>query len=141
MQHIKRGWQYVEGFLVKGQVHRRPSEVMPRGHQGEIGWNPATDAFPVRLGATFIGGGRYRLGPHIMDANGAFLDPAACPECGSLNGEYKWQVRVESRNPRGNPWDQAWTYCRRCCTSEEVERLRQQLANPTQARQPVRNRQ
>ena len=122
-RELRSGWKYEDGWLVKGQVKHRPPEVVPT-MAGTVLFNPLKDAFAIRLGAVFVAPNRYRLGDLLIDANGACRDPQECPECGSRHGEFRFQVRVENRNPHAKPWEAAWTYCRRCCSPEEVARLR-----------------
>lgn len=118
IRFIKAGFTYIDGRLKKGHTNAMPSEMMPSLF-GTPRFNPAKDAVALKMGAVFVGPNRYRLGSLILDAMGAIVDPAACPECGSLHGEFRWNVRAQSKNPNAMPWQQAWTYCRRCCTEEE----------------------
>ena len=130
-RYLKAGFTWSEnGLLCKGEGKRRvevrPGCDLPVRQPWDPLWNPRTDATAVRMGAPFISPNRY--GPYAngnyLDANGTFLDPDACPECGSLHGEARFFVRAQSRNPFAPPWQQAWTYCRRCCTPEEIAKLK-----------------
>lgn len=115
---LDNGWKYREGLLEKGGVKARPSAVVPYKTFGELGYNPAGDAFAIRLGAELIRSGpwagRYRYGEHIMDHTGQFLDPNECPECQGS----PFRVRVRNVRPNAPPWEQAFTYCKRCVTRE-----------------------
>ena len=128
LRATKNGWKFDGGMLVKGTVKARPSTLMSLGHVGERGFNPRTDAFALRLGAEFIEegpwAGRYRMGGHILNALGQFLDPEACPICGSVHGESRFKVRAPNPNPYAPAWQQVFTYCQRCCTPEEIEHLK-----------------
>ena len=112
-RHLRNGWQYQDGLLVKGKVKKVPTSVLP--FKVPDTYDPrGRDVVAVRLGATFVKGNRYAYGEHFMDANGAFLDPDACPECGRGKGEGLQPVRVPSQNPFAPRWQQEWTYCRLC---------------------------
>ncbi len=121
VRFIKAGFKYVEGRLKKGHANAMPSEMVPSLF-GTLRWNPAKDSVALKMGAVFVGPNRYKLGSLILDAMGAIVDPNACVECGSLHGEYRFNVRTQSRNPNAMPWQQAWTYCRRCCSEDEQRR-------------------
>lgn len=135
--HQKAGWNVDDaGVLTKGNVSKRAGAVVPYEVPNDPGYNPWLDAFAVRLGAELIDSGlwagRYRLGDHIVDWSGQFVDTAACPEC---HGSPFW-VRVLVTD--GPPGKQAFTYCRRCVTPamrEERDRQRQALAPQQQRRQ------
>jgi len=122
---VNRGWKYENGLLTKGRVKMRPSNLMP-SKVGDLDYNPARDAFALRLGAVFDPNvpGHYRLGTLFLNGDGSCADPEACPECGSLHGEHRFFVRTLSKNPHAPPWKTAWTYCRRCTTPEEIEQLK-----------------
>ena len=129
-RRMKGGWTFEDtGLLRKGNVTARPASLIAHGIPGEIGYNPRRDAFALRLGATFIEAGpntgRYLLGDQVMDELGNFRDPQSCPECGSLHGEHRFKVRMKPNpNPFAMPWQQAFTYCRRCCSQDEIDELR-----------------
>lgn len=125
--HQKAGWAVDDaGQISKGNVTKRPGAVVPYQVPNDPGYNPWTDAYAIRLGAELIDSGpwagRYRLGEHIVDWTGQFLDRDACPEC---HGAPFW-VRVLI--PDDTPGRQAFTHCSRCVTPamlEENERARQ----------------
>jgi hypothetical protein len=126
---MQNGWKTeANGLLTKGRATIRPSSPIPCGAPGELGYNPRTQAFALRLGATFIESGpwagRYRLGEHVVDRLGCFVDTEACPECGSRQGEFRFKVRAVNPNPFAKPWEQVFTYCRRCCTQDEIDELK-----------------
>ena len=127
-RHLRAGWKFLEGYLEKGNARKLPSSVVPLRTPGEPGYNPRAGAFALRMGATLIESGpwrgRYQLGRHIVNRNGQFISPDQCPECGSYQGELRFRVRVEQHpDPFAKPWEQAFTYCRRCCTPEEAAQL------------------
>lgn len=115
------------GLLARGEgsrkVELRPTELVP-SRLGDADFNPARDAFALRLGAEFAGPNRYRVDRDLLlDANGACRDPEECPECGSKHGEYRFFVRVE--DPNAKPWEAIYTHCSRCCSAaEKAERER-----------------
>lgn len=113
---LRAGWQWLDGYLKRGQHAAMPSTLAPFYEPHMVGWNPREHAFPLRLGAVFEGDNRYRFEGHLMDRNGAFRDPDECPECGSTHGEYRFRVPVEKHHPLEQ---QRWTYCRRCISPEE----------------------
>lgn len=130
-EHVKRGFKLDEnGRLTKGErktkVEILPHSPMPGKMPGASDFNPRTDAFAVRMGGVFVSPNRYRLGLNYIDREGAMLDPDACPECGSYNGEYRWRVQVDpTRQPKNlKPWEHAYTYCKRCVTAEELAEVR-----------------
>ena len=137
---LQNGWKAEgNGLLSKGAITLRPSSPIPIRQPGEYGYNPRTDAFALRLGATFIESGvwagRYQLGEHIVNHLGQFVDQEACPECGSRNGEFRFKVlQWPNPNPFAKPWEQAFTYCRRCCTSDEVMDLKRPREAQTEQR-------
>lgn len=121
---LKAGWKYEGGWLIKGHARMRPGELMPSKF-GTPMFNPRTDAFALRMGATYVAPGRYRLGQHMVDAMGQFVDREGCPACGRRAGDPRpGQVRTENPNPFAKPYEQTFTYCRRCTTPEEVARLK-----------------
>ena len=123
-RHLRAGWSYLEGLLEKGAIKKRPSEAVPMRSPSEAGYNPRQDAFALRIGAEFIESGpwagRYRLDQHIVNRNGQFISPDQCPECGSYKGELRFRVLMDVHpDPFAKGWEQAFTYCRRCCTAED----------------------
>lgn len=128
--HIQNGWKFEEGLLTKGGVKKRPTAVMPVMHPFEQGYSPRVHAFALRLGAEFIESGvwagKYRHHAGIMDHMGRFVADDRCPECGSgPHGELRFRVMVKPHpNPWAQPWEQAYTFCRRCCSLEEIAALR-----------------
>lgn len=132
---IQSGWKVdANGLLSKGRATIRPSAPIPAKVPGELGYSPHS-VFALHLGATLIEAGpwagRYRLGKHVVDWLGRFVDTDACPECGSGHGEYRFKVKMfPNPNPFAQPWEQAFTYCRRCCSPEEIAELRRQPTMP-----------
>lgn len=108
--------------------------VRERPFPGERGYNPRTDAPVVRLGGELImsglWAGRFRWNGLLCDAWGQLIDPAACPECGTVRDErgnivgpdYRWRVPVaeDKRPPTLPPWRHVFTYCRRCVSAEDL---------------------
>lgn len=155
-RHLDHGWDVdASGMLSKGtgrsKVEARPTLLMP-SKSGDASFNPATDAYALRLGAEFVGPNRYRLPSGLLiDANGAFRDEAGeCPECGSspivtsasgevlAGGEYRFRVPTPAFNPK-KPWEIEWTYCRRCVTEDELAEVRRRAdAAPAPSRRPTR---
>lgn len=132
---IKKGWKLVEnGRLWNGKSGRQKVEAMPTAlmdhKSGRIDFNPRIDATAIRMGATFISGNRYALGEHVMDRNGMFKDPNDCPECGGT----PFRVRIQNPNPWAKPWEQSFTYCRRCVTPQMIDDHGRRLAATPQAR-------
>jgi hypothetical protein len=131
---LDHGWALGgDGLLVKGEgrqkVEVRPTTLMS-SKSGERDFNPHHDAFAVRLGGEFEGPNRYRVGAVLVDANGACRDEAECPECGSINGEYRFMVRVEDERREAKPWESLYTCCMRCCTEVEIAAFETQAAAP-----------
>lgn len=126
---LGRGWQFVEGLLVKGRSKKRPTELMPN-NDGTLQFNPRVDAYAIRLGATFISPNRYRLGTLILDRHGSAVDPDECPECGATRQHpgSRFHLRAPNPNPYAPPWEHAFTYCRTCVTLAELEEMRRQTA-------------
>lgn len=126
---IRRGWQYVGGWLVKDTKKLRPSWMIP-SLLGDPRWNPREDATAVRLGGVFVMPNHYRHPDGFyMDHNGMLKSEDQCPICGSTSeGEYKWQV------PKRDYLTSkiiGWTYCTRCVTAADLEENRQRMAgNP-----------
>ena len=135
-RHLARGFSMgADGLLTKGkgksQVFVKPHPVLG-SKSGDLDYNPRIDAMALRIypEARFINANRYTIpGVGHVDRNGMFLDEEDCPECGSKAGEFRFHVRTQSRNPFAPPWAQAWTYCRRCCTEDEIAQLRAGPAN------------
>lgn len=135
--HFKAGWKYVEGMLEKGQHRKRVPEVVYQRVPGELSYNPRTDAPAVRRdGGVLIEAGEwagYYMGASgVMDRHGSLVDKTLCPECGGS----PYRVRVQNPNPFAQPWEQSFTYCRRCVTLAmlaENER-RVQGSAPTEGR-------
>lgn len=125
-RRTSQGWTVsANGTLVRGagakKVETRPTEMVP-SKSGDVDFNPSQDAFALRLGAVFVGPNRYRMGDLLLDANGACRDEdTECPECGSVNGEYRFFVRVEGESAK--PWESAYACCTRCCTLEEMAQV------------------
>ena len=128
---LRSGWKWEGGYLVKGHVHARPRSRMPLKMPSDKGFDPRKDAFAIRMGATYIEDGswkgRYRLGEHVVDHLGAICeDGTCCPGCGSrtTDREFRFMVRIPGRASKAEPWREALTYCRVCCTPAEIEQLR-----------------
>lgn len=164
-RHLEHGWAQdpTLTLLVKGagqgKLEARPTQLMP-SKSGDPEFNPTTDAFALRLGAEFVGPNRYRLpGGLLIDANGAFRNDADvsnrggdCPECGSSplvlsangeilgGGEYRFRVAKGPANP-AKPWEQTWTYCRRCVSEDELAEVRRHMDAAPPAPAPRRGRQ
>lgn len=131
---LARGWKYEGGYLVKGQARVKPSALM-RSKSGDVDYNPARDAFAIKLGAKFIGPNRYQMPNGVLvDKHGSCIDPECCPECGSVQGEHRFNVPILSRNPFAKPWERAYTYCRRCVQPGELEQLTRQANAAPQPR-------
>ena len=136
-RYVKAGWKWLDGVLKKGQVAARPSTLMPFYEPHMAGWNPREHAFPIRLGATFVGDNRYAYQGHVMDRSGAFRDPDECPECSSTHGEYRYRVPIERLDPREA---QRYTFCRRCISPEERDELHLLATNPERYDEMIQRR-
>lgn len=131
---LEGGWKMTDhGTVTKGEgkhkVEARLGVTYMLPRPGDQAYNPLAHAPALRLypGAVLVGANRYRtVDGHLVDQWGAFKEPDGCPECGSGAGrENRFRVLVPSRNPFAKPWEQTFTYCRRCCTPEEVQQLRE----------------
>ena len=129
-RYIRAGWKFGDdGLLSKAGIERRPGYDMGAPIPGD----PRKDATALRLGATFLRPGRYRLGDWLLDDNGCivhdFNDSKGCEMCGEsiymkIPARGRETVRV---------WDYDLTYCPCCISSEEIAAMRQ--AVPTRGRQ------
>ena len=126
---VRRGWSWEPPLLVKGNVSRRPRTLMRSKTPADRAFNPATDAFVLRMGGRLVTSGKwagyYELGDHYARHDGSFVDPDACPECQGA----PWFVRL----PR-DPFDRQavpqlrFGPCRRCVSGEELEDARYRRA-------------
>lgn len=139
---MKAGWKYESGLLVKDGIASKPSGMQPLYEPGDQEFNPRTNAFALRLGAKFIEppdpfAGKYRLGGLVMDHLGRLLDTNDCPVC---HGS-PFNVPVLQPDPwirTNRPWEQAFTYCRRCITREFIEENERRMqAQPPSRRPPA----
>jgi hypothetical protein len=95
-------------------------------------WNPSDQGYDPRNvehvpalrlypEARYVSENRYQIGPRqYVDRLGAFLNPDACPECGSYPGyDMRYFVRLP-RTPGRPPWEATFRPCSRCVSAEEI---------------------
>lgn len=133
-EFIRAGWKFSEGLLKRGSFSTKPSSRSPVPQPWERGYNPLVHSVAVRMGGELIAPGRYRLKHNglIVNDNGCLVDQEACVGCGTrrdargevLEPDYRWTVRAENPNPFAPKYKQAWTYCRKCVTPQELESKR-----------------
>jgi hypothetical protein len=110
---LQSGWKLLDdGFFHKGNVSRRPSEMVPVKMPGDYDFDWTRDAFAIRLGATYVSPNRYQYGQHFMDHLGRFLDPKVCRYCGGT----PYFVQVVDPWPGAQRYERGRTYCTHCVT-------------------------
>jgi hypothetical protein len=135
---MRAGWTLGdEGKLWKNGNAAAVSHRVPMRIRGEKGWNPRTDTIAARMGCEYIEEGRWKgyflhMGM-VCASDGRPVDPRLCSGCQG----HPFRVRAETP-ASAQPWEQAFTYCRKCVTKEFWEENERRVNSFVPPRQPQR---